>query len=76
MDIGEALYRILQLYDCPVTQFAQQVGMPRSQIYKILRDDHSPTLSTVERLGKAFNMSAPEFLYMIETITDKDHHLE
>lgn len=67
MDIGEALHRILQIYDYPIAHFAEEVGMPRSQIYKILKDEHSPTLSTIERLSKAFDMSVCEFLFMIET---------
>ena len=67
MDIGEALHRILQFYNYPISHFAQEVGMPRSQIYKILKDEHSPTLSTIERLSQAFGMSVCEFLLMIET---------
>ena len=66
MDIGQTLLQILTVRNCSVYRFAHDAGMSRSQLYKILQDNHSPTLLTLERIGRALDMSVSEFISLVE----------
>jgi DNA-binding phage protein len=66
MLIGQVLLTILQSRHYPISQFAHDVGMARSQLYKIIKDEHSPTLFTLERLVTALDMSMSEFFGIAE----------
>ncbi len=48
--------------------FACATGMSRAQIYKLLQDKHSPNLNTIERMGRALDLSVAEFMTVLETI--------
>ena len=74
MEIGQALLRLLQTRNCPVSHFAREVGMPRSQLYRIIQDRHSPTLFTLERIGRALDLSVSEFLGLVEMENQESDH--
>lgn len=71
MEIGQALLRLLQARNCPISHFAREVGMTRAQLYRILHDRHSPTLFTLERIGRALDLSVSEFLGMVEMVNQE-----
>jgi len=66
MEIGQTLLQILAMRNCPVCRFARDAGMSRSQLYKILQDSHSPNLLTLERIGRALDMSVSDFISLVE----------
>jgi transcriptional regulator with XRE-family HTH domain len=66
--IGQSLHRVLQANNYTVSHFAEVLGMTRSQLYKILQDEHSPTLTTLERIGSALDLSVGEFMSLIEEL--------
>lgn len=72
MYIGQALHQVLQAKNYTITKFAQTTGMTRSQLYKILHDEHSPTLVTLERLGKALDLSVAEFITIVEDLNREE----
>jgi len=67
MRIDQALLNVLHSRNCSIAQYARQTGMSRSQIYKILKGEHSPTLVTLKRLSDGLGMSVSEFIAMIES---------
>lgn len=71
MYIGKALYQLIQAKDYTISNFARIIGMTRGQLYKILHDEHSPTLATVERLGDALDLSISEFIALIEELNQE-----
>lgn len=71
MYIGKALYQMIQAKDCTISNFARIIGMTRGQLYKILHDEHSPTLATVERLCDALDLSISEFIALIEELNQE-----
>jgi len=66
MHIEQALLNVLRSRNCPIAQYARDTGMTRSQLYKILKGEHSPTLTTLKRLSDALGMSVSEFIALIE----------
>ena len=66
MYIGQALQQILRAKNYTISTFARITGMSRSQLYKILNDEHSPTLASVERLCKALDLTVSELITMVE----------
>lgn len=67
MQIEQALHQYLKANNYPIAQFARDIGIARSHLYKILRGTHSPTLYTVERMSMALDMTLTEFIAMIES---------
>ena len=67
MHIEQALHQFLKTKNYPIAQFARDIGIARSHLYKILHGTHSPTLHTVERMSTALDMTLSEFITMIET---------
>ncbi|HCG63918.1 MAG: helix-turn-helix domain-containing protein [Sphaerochaetaceae bacterium] len=67
MQIEQALHQYLKANNYPIAQFARDIGIARSHLYKILHGTHSPTLHTVERMSTALDMTLAEFIAMIES---------
>jgi len=68
MMVGEAIQHLLRSRNLTVAMFACATGMSRAQIYKLLQDKHSPNLNTIERMGRALDLSVAEFMTVLETI--------
>ncbi|WP_422477822.1 helix-turn-helix domain-containing protein [Pleomorphochaeta sp. DL1XJH-081] len=72
MYIGQVLHKVLRAKNYTISTFARIAGMSRSQLYKILKDEHSPTLVTVERLCKALDLPMADLITMVEDINHEE----
>ncbi len=66
MSIGGVLWQLLKTQNYPISQYCRDTGLSRSQIYKIFKGEHSPTLETIGKLITPLNMTISELIILLE----------
>lgn len=66
--IGEALRLIRVFHDLKQKQVAEKLGLSTSYLSDIERGERSPTLETIERYARAFNMPVSSILFFSENL--------
>ncbi|MFA5570086.1 MAG: helix-turn-helix domain-containing protein [Sphaerochaetaceae bacterium] len=66
MQFDKALHHLLKQKQYPVAQFARDVGISRTHLYRILHGSHSPTLQTMKQMSDALKMNLSDFIRLIE----------
>lgn len=66
--IGEALRLIRVFHDLKQKQAAEKLGLSTSYLSDIERGERTPTLETVERYAREFNMPVSSILFFAENL--------
>lgn len=66
--IGEALRLIRVYHDLKQNQVAERLGLSTSYVSEIERGQRKPTLETVEKYARAFDMPASSILFFAENM--------
>ncbi|MHB8285982.1 MAG: helix-turn-helix domain-containing protein, partial [Caulobacteraceae bacterium] len=66
--IGEALRLIRVFHGLKQNQIAERVGLSTSYVSEIERGQRTPTLETVERYARVFEMPASSIMFFAESI--------
>ncbi len=66
--IGEALRLIRVFHDLKQFQAAERLGLSTSYVSELERGLRTPTLETIEKYSKAFDMPASSILFFAENV--------
>ena len=68
--IGEALRLIRVFHDLKQNQIAERLGLSTSYVSEIERGQRTPTLETIERYARVFEMPASSIMFFAENLND------
>ncbi|MDC7246152.1 MAG: helix-turn-helix transcriptional regulator [Sphaerochaetaceae bacterium] len=66
MEIHQAIQEFIIAKNLTVAKLAQESGITRGYLYKILNGEHSPTLYTLDRLAKVLEIPLSEIILFAE----------